>query len=258
MERYLVIWCPDLLEQKEQGREQRAFFRVVEAVSSLTTRIETVRPGVCAVPTRGPSRYFGGDLSLCKEVADRVASAVPGARAGVGVGVADGLFAAVLAARSASAAPQHDDALCGVLVVPPEGPPPSSPLGLSASSSGRAGGSSAQARDPDPRPVRRPALQARACPVWHRRGRLSSEGNGSHRGAAGSPGSSGPERPIHGLAEEGAPVSVSRAFGGAPPTSDKRRPPLSPAYRETSAPKRCSPPASRVDGTLLNAPSCCL
>ncbi len=38
MERYLVIWCPDLLEQKEQGREQRAFCRVVEAVSSLATR----------------------------------------------------------------------------------------------------------------------------------------------------------------------------------------------------------------------------
>jgi hypothetical protein len=121
MERYLVIWCPDLLEQKEQGREQRAFFRVVEAVSSLATRIETVRLGVCAVPTRGPSRYFGGDLSLCKEVADRVASAVPDTRAGVGA--ADGLFAAVLAARSASAAPQHDDGPGGVLVVPPGGTP---------------------------------------------------------------------------------------------------------------------------------------
>src|SRR5271157_1866333 len=110
MERYLVIWCPDLLEQKELGREQRAFCLVVEAVSSLATRVEKVRPGVCAVPTLGPSRYFGGDLSLCKEVAGVVARAVPGTPAGVGV--ADGLFAAVLAARSGA-----------VFVVPPGGTP---------------------------------------------------------------------------------------------------------------------------------------
>jgi hypothetical protein len=98
MERYLVIWCPDLLEPKEQGREQRAFCRVVEAVSSLATRVETVRPGVCAVPTRGPSRYFGGDLSLCEEVTGAVEREVPGTQ--TGLGVADGLFAAMLAARS--------------------------------------------------------------------------------------------------------------------------------------------------------------
>ncbi len=131
MERYLVIWCPDLLEQKEQGREQRAFFRVVEAVSSLATRIETVRPGVCAVPTRGPSRYFGGDLSLCEEVAGAVEREVPGTQARVGV--ADGLFAAVLAARSAgpfaapsgprSAGSHHDDGPVGAFVVPPGGTP---------------------------------------------------------------------------------------------------------------------------------------
>src|SRR5580704_8352659 len=100
MERYLVIWCPGLLEQKSQGREQRAFCQVVEAVSSLATRVEEVRPGVCAVPTRGPSRYFGGDLSLCEEVAGVVERALPGTRAGVGV--ADGLFAAVLTARTAA------------------------------------------------------------------------------------------------------------------------------------------------------------
>ncbi len=108
MERYLVIWCHDLLESSEHGREQRAFSRVVEAVSSLATRIETVRPGVCAVPTRGPSRYFGGDLSLCEEVAGAVEREVPGTR--TGVGVADGLFAAVLAAQSADPSPAQSPA----------------------------------------------------------------------------------------------------------------------------------------------------
>lgn len=99
MERYLVIWCPELLEQKEQGRERRAFDQVVGAVESLVTRIETVRPGVCAIPTRGPSRYFGGDLALSRTLTEKIAGAVPGI--GARVGVADGLFASVLAARSA-------------------------------------------------------------------------------------------------------------------------------------------------------------
>jgi hypothetical protein len=99
VERYLVIWCPELLEQKEQGRERRAFDQVVETVASLVTRIETVRPGVCAIPTRGPSRYFGGDSALSHTLTEKIAGAVPGISARVGV--ADGLFAAVLAARSA-------------------------------------------------------------------------------------------------------------------------------------------------------------
>jgi hypothetical protein len=114
VDRYLVIWCPELLEQKEQGRERRAFERLVESVSSLVTRIETVRPGVCAIPTRGPSRYFGGDLALSKTLAEKIAGAVPEVSAGLGV--ADGLFAAVLAARSDS--PDSE-----TLVVPAGGTP---------------------------------------------------------------------------------------------------------------------------------------
>jgi hypothetical protein len=130
MKRYLVIWCPDLLEQKEHGREKRGFARVTEAVSALTTHIETVRPGVCAVPTRGPSRYFGGDLALCRKVQQVVSQAVPGIS--TGVGVADGLFAAVLAAKSAVSGPDRgagpspeSSDPCGysALVVPEGGTP---------------------------------------------------------------------------------------------------------------------------------------
>ena len=95
------IWCPELLEEKEQGRARRAFEQVIKAVSSLVTRIETVRPGVCAIPTRGPSRYFGGDQALSQTLAEKIAGAVPDVS--LGVGVADGLFAAVLAARAAEA-----------------------------------------------------------------------------------------------------------------------------------------------------------
>ncbi len=69
---------------------------------------------MCAVGTRGPSRYFGGDERFARLVADAVrtvdgvaggagVTVGAGVTAGVGVpagvGVADGLFAAVLAAR---------------------------------------------------------------------------------------------------------------------------------------------------------------
>jgi protein ImuB len=50
-----------------------------------------------AVPSRGPSRYFGGDQAVADRAAGLAADAV--GTAVVGVGVADGLVAAVLAAR---------------------------------------------------------------------------------------------------------------------------------------------------------------
>ena len=108
MERLLTIWCPGILEEQEHGREARVFGAVVVALEAFAARVDPVRPGVCAVPTRGPSRYFGGDEVLARMAAEAVAGAVAaeavaGAVAGqsAGVGVADGLFAAVLAARVA-------------------------------------------------------------------------------------------------------------------------------------------------------------
>jgi protein ImuB len=95
VQRLLVVWCPELLEEQEDGRRGRAFGRVRGAVGSFSPAVETVRSGVCAVATRGPSRYFGGDERLARLVADAVGS-VDGVTAGVGVmagvGVADGLF----------------------------------------------------------------------------------------------------------------------------------------------------------------------
>jgi len=113
MERLLALWCPGILEEQEHGREARVFGAVVAALEAFATRVDPVRPGVCAVPTRGPSRYFGGDEALARMAAEAVAGgmaaeAVPGGMAveavagpSAGVGVADGLFAAVLAARAA-------------------------------------------------------------------------------------------------------------------------------------------------------------
>jgi protein ImuB len=99
VERLLVVWCPRLLEEHEHGREARAFAAVTQTLRTLATRVDPVRPGVCAVPTRGPSRYFGGDAVLARLAGDAVTREVAGLE--VRVGVADGLFAAVLAARTA-------------------------------------------------------------------------------------------------------------------------------------------------------------
>ena len=73
MERLLAVWCPGLLEEQEQGREARVFGAVVAALEAFATRVDPVRPGVCAVPTRGPSRYFGGDEVLARMAAEAVA-----------------------------------------------------------------------------------------------------------------------------------------------------------------------------------------
>lgn len=110
MERQLVVWCPGLLEQQEHGREARAFANVLRAVGEFSPRIEVLRPGACSLCTRGPSRYFGGDEALANLLARALASLSPGGEpspwssgvtTGIGIGVADGLFAASLAARRA-------------------------------------------------------------------------------------------------------------------------------------------------------------
>ncbi|MCU1451579.1 MAG: repair protein, partial [Acidimicrobiales bacterium] len=74
--------------------EARSFEPVAAVVESFCPRVEIVRPGVCAVATRGPSRYFGGDDALAARVSEAVAH-VDGR-----TGIADGPFAAELAARA--------------------------------------------------------------------------------------------------------------------------------------------------------------
>jgi protein ImuB len=93
--------CPAMVVcARDPAQEARSFEPVVAAVASFTPWVELSVPGTCATPTRGPSRYFGGDGSLVEAVRDGVTRAVPALARSVGVGVADGLFAARLAARA--------------------------------------------------------------------------------------------------------------------------------------------------------------
>ncbi|HEY7946835.1 MAG TPA: hypothetical protein VID75_04110 [Acidimicrobiales bacterium] len=100
MNRLLVVRCPDLLEEDEDGAALRLFVEVIDTVESYCPWVATVGPGICSLPARGPARYFGGEGSLARSVTDAVSDITA-----VEVGVADGLFAAVLAARSGLVVP---------------------------------------------------------------------------------------------------------------------------------------------------------
>ena len=65
-------------------------------VEEFCPQVEVLRPGVCALSARGPARYFGGEEALARKITAAVASHGFGCR----IGVADGLFAAQLAAQA--------------------------------------------------------------------------------------------------------------------------------------------------------------
>ena len=77
-------------------------------MTEFCPRIEVLRPGICAFGARGPARYFGGETALASKVTETVE------RLGFecAVGIADGMFAALLASRDALTAGS-------VVVVPP-------------------------------------------------------------------------------------------------------------------------------------------
>ncbi len=92
--------CPAMVVlDRDLDREARSFEAVVAVVSSFTPWVELSWPGTCALPTSGPARYFGGDRALADAVREQVGRAVPSMLGLVGVGIADGAFAARLAAR---------------------------------------------------------------------------------------------------------------------------------------------------------------
>lgn len=95
--------CPELaVLGRDLDREARLFEPVAAALDAITPRIEVSGPGLIGFPTRGPSRFFGGDEALAHQVAATVVP-VLARRGEVRVGIADGVFAARLAARSVRA-----------------------------------------------------------------------------------------------------------------------------------------------------------
>ncbi len=95
--------------------EARRFEVVARAVEGLTPRLEIDEPGVLSFPTRGPARYFGGEPVLATRVREVIAEVLGPDAGQVRIGIANGRFAARLAAREARHAEE------GVLVVAPGG-----------------------------------------------------------------------------------------------------------------------------------------
>lgn len=97
--------CPELvLVAHDPDRDARAYEPVLQALDDLTPRVELTRPGRVSFLARGPTRYHGGEVAVAERAAALVAG-ILGTRVGVagtpGVGVADGRFAATLAAEQA-------------------------------------------------------------------------------------------------------------------------------------------------------------
>ncbi|GID32061.1 DNA polymerase Y family protein [Paractinoplanes brasiliensis] len=90
--------CPQVeAVEHDPGRDARAFEPVVAAVEEVAAGVEVIRPGACAVAARGPSRYFGGEETAAERIVEQVAESCAVESQ---VGIADGVFAAGLAARA--------------------------------------------------------------------------------------------------------------------------------------------------------------
>ena len=106
------VRCPGLvIRPVDTTGEARAFEALCRAVEVLAPRLALDRPGLLNVATRGPSRYFGGDEAFATRLLAVVAAVLAGAGrsdvdevtggADARIGIADGVFAARLAARRA-------------------------------------------------------------------------------------------------------------------------------------------------------------
>ncbi|BAL86721.1 hypothetical protein AMIS_15010 [Actinoplanes missouriensis 431] len=90
--------CPHVIVvEHDPGRDARAFEPVVAAIEEVVAGIEVIRPGACAVAARGPARYFGSEEAAAERIVEQVAQACAVESQ---VGIADGVFAAGIAART--------------------------------------------------------------------------------------------------------------------------------------------------------------
>lgn len=94
--------CPSIeLHDHDEQRDARVFEQALHALEDLVPRIEVVESGHCLFPSRGPSRYHGGDRRLAamvKAAVDKALADDPGL-CPVGIGIADGPRTASIAAR---------------------------------------------------------------------------------------------------------------------------------------------------------------
>ncbi|PJI85514.1 Y-family DNA polymerase [Luteimicrobium subarcticum] len=95
--------CPEVvLLAADDVRDVREFEPVASAAESVVAGLEVARPGLLLLPADGPARFHGSEAALAEALAGAVAH-----RTGheCHVGIADGVLAAVLAAREEHVVP---------------------------------------------------------------------------------------------------------------------------------------------------------
>lgn len=94
--------CPGLeLCPVDEARDARAFEPVALAAETVLAGVEISRPGLLMAPADGASRFHGSEQALAEALIDAVVDAGHECQ----VGIADGVLAAVLAARTHETVP---------------------------------------------------------------------------------------------------------------------------------------------------------
>ena len=94
--------CPELvLLTADDARDAREFEPVAVAAETVVAGVEVARPGLLLLPSDGAARYHGTEGELARALVEAVAAAGFEPQ----VGLADGLLAAVLAARADAVVP---------------------------------------------------------------------------------------------------------------------------------------------------------
>ncbi|WP_026532692.1 DNA polymerase Y family protein [Arthrobacter sp. H41] len=98
--------------------DTRSFEPVITAVETLMPGVQVLRPGLCAIQIKGPSRYYGGEENAASILFQTLAAI---GLTDVRIGIADGPFAAEQAAKATEAL---EDPLAEPLcIIPPGGSP---------------------------------------------------------------------------------------------------------------------------------------
>ncbi len=94
-----VLWFPGLSNEGPRGDEARAFSEALEIIGEHCPFVGPVRLGLAALPARAPSRFYGGEEAVLDLLRDELGAFAERVGTAVRLGIADGLFAGVMAAR---------------------------------------------------------------------------------------------------------------------------------------------------------------
>lgn len=98
--------CPELIvKHYDPELDERIFEPVIAAAEKIMPGVQLVRPGLCALRSQGPARYYGSEEQAA-EVLLKALDSIGLTRARVGI--ADGPFAAEHAARATEVDPDLD------------------------------------------------------------------------------------------------------------------------------------------------------